>query len=142
MLLDICHYSYYDESLHQHQERTISSPNLCSSLHWCSHSSSDMQYVVCSRTLTKASRTSRAWSRLSGVETVSPLVIRVLLVRQLVRSWLFTWGRTCTQTKSLFLDSPRLKANLLLVCAHVTSSSVATVASWGLRTTSHASRWS
>lgn len=43
-----------------------------------------------SPTLTKASRTSRACSLLSGVDTVSPRVMRVRLVRQFIRSGGFT----------------------------------------------------
>lgn len=42
-------------------------------------------------TLTKASRTSSACSLLSGVDTVSPRVMRVRLVRQVIRSGGFTW---------------------------------------------------
>lgn len=42
-------------------------------------------------TLTKASRTSSACSLLSGVDTVSPRVMRVRLVRQFIRSGGFTW---------------------------------------------------
>ena len=42
-------------------------------------------------TLTKASRTSNACSLLSGVDTVSPRVMRVRLVRQFIRSGGFTW---------------------------------------------------
>lgn len=48
---------------------------------------SSMKY----HTLTKASRTSRACSMLRGVDTVSPLVIRVRLVRQFIRSLPSTW---------------------------------------------------
>lgn len=44
-------------------------------------------------TLTKASRTSSACSLLSGVDTVSPRVMRVRLVRQPIRSGGFTWCR-------------------------------------------------
>lgn len=45
----------------------------------------------CKPTLTKASRTSSACSLLSGVDTVSPRVMRVRLVRQFIRSGGFTW---------------------------------------------------
>lgn len=42
-------------------------------------------------TFTKASRTSSACSLLSGVDTVSPRVIRVRLVRQFIKFGGFTW---------------------------------------------------
>lgn len=46
-----------------------------------------------SPTLTKASRTSSACSLLRGVDTVSPRVIRVRLVRQLIKSGGFTYSK-------------------------------------------------
>lgn len=48
-------------------------------------------------TFTKASRTSRACSMLSGVETVSPRVMRVRLVRQFITSFI----STCTTTQRI-----------------------------------------
>lgn len=52
-------------------------------------------------TFTKASLTSSACSMLRGVETVSPLVIMVRLVRQFITSWGSTWQRQ-HQTQLLY----------------------------------------
>lgn len=58
-------------------------------------------WIANNLTLTKASRTSRPCSTLRGVETLSPLVIRVRVVRHVITSW----GFTCKKRPSEITDS-------------------------------------
>lgn len=69
-------------------------------------------------TLTKASRTSRACSMLRGVETVSPLVMSVRLVRQFIRSLTSTLTHRDTKTQELLNESPKhpIKFTVLKYC--------------------------